>query len=62
MQFAYNQIILMAQMMGSDGLGLADGHPSKHIVPVRTTPKIGRNAICPCGSGAKYKKCCMGGA
>lgn len=22
--------------------------------------KIGRNAVCPCGSGKKYKKCCMG--
>jgi hypothetical protein len=22
-------------------------------------PKIGRNAPCPCGSGKKYKKCCM---
>lgn len=21
--------------------------------------KIGRNALCPCGSGLKYKKCCM---
>ena len=24
----------------------------------RTTPKIGRNEKCPCGSGLKYKKCC----
>jgi predicted component of type VI protein secretion system len=24
----------------------------------RTTPKIGRNERCPCGSGRKYKKCC----
>ena len=24
----------------------------------RTTPKIGRNQPCPCGSGKKYKKCC----
>ena len=23
-------------------------------------PKISRNAPCPCGSGKKYKKCCMG--
>lgn len=22
---------------------------------------IGRNDLCPCGSGKKYKKCCMGG-
>lgn len=24
----------------------------------RTTPKIGRNEPCPCGSGKKYKNCC----
>ena len=22
-------------------------------------PKVGRNERCPCGSGKKYKKCCM---
>lgn len=26
---------------------------------VRSTPKIGRNDPCPCGSGKKYKKCCL---
>jgi len=26
----------------------------------RSTPKIGRNDQCPCGSGKKYKKCCGG--
>jgi preprotein translocase subunit SecA len=25
---------------------------------VRETPKVGRNDLCPCGSGKKYKKCC----
>lgn len=25
---------------------------------VRPTPKIGRNEMCPCGSGKKFKKCC----
>lgn len=24
----------------------------------REEPKVGRNDICPCGSGKKYKKCC----
>ena len=28
--------------------------------PHRSTPKIGRNDPCPCGSGKKYKKCCGG--
>ena len=26
---------------------------------VRTEPMIGRNDACPCGSGIKYKKCCL---
>ncbi len=25
----------------------------------RSAPKLGRNAPCPCGSGKKYKNCCM---
>ncbi len=25
----------------------------------RVSPKIGRNEPCPCGSGKKYKKCCL---
>jgi len=24
----------------------------------RDQPKVGRNELCPCGSGKKYKKCC----
>lgn len=24
----------------------------------REAPKVGRNDVCPCGSGKKYKKCC----
>ena len=27
--------------------------------PVRNTSKVGPNDPCPCGSGKKYKKCCM---
>ena len=29
-----------------------------HITFHRETPKVGRNDLCPCGSGKKYKKCC----
>ncbi len=25
----------------------------------RETPKVGRNDACPCGSGQKYKRCCL---
>ncbi|NUO08603.1 MAG: SEC-C domain-containing protein [Candidatus Brocadia sp.] len=27
---------------------------------IRNAPKTGRNEPCPCGSGKKYKKCCLG--
>ena len=27
-----------------------------------STPKIGRNELCPCGSGIKFKYCCLGKA
>jgi SWIM/SEC-C metal-binding protein len=27
--------------------------------PSRTAPKVGRNDPCPCGSGKKFKKCCV---
>jgi len=26
---------------------------------IRMSPKVGRNDQCPCGSGKKYKKCCL---
>ena len=29
------------------------------LMPARVEPKIGRNEPCPCGSGKKYKKCCL---
>jgi preprotein translocase subunit SecA len=28
---------------------------------VRQERKVGRNELCPCGSGKKYKKCCGNG-
>jgi uncharacterized protein YecA (UPF0149 family) len=27
--------------------------------PVKTDQKVGRNDPCPCGSGKKYKVCCL---
>ena len=35
-----------------------DGKLVKEPPVRRTTPKVGRNDPCPCGSGKKYKKCC----
>jgi len=45
---------------------LADryGDPKELLQPVkpatRTQPKIGRNELCSCGSGKKFKRCCLG--
>jgi hypothetical protein len=48
---------------------LGDLETARHMVPVaKVHPaqakagKIGRNALCPCGSGKKFKACCMGRA
>ena len=38
--------------------GESDGTVKKR--PVRKVSKIGRNDPCPCGSGKKYKTCCLG--
>ncbi|OHB76023.1 MAG: hypothetical protein A2Z34_12160 [Planctomycetes bacterium RBG_16_59_8] len=41
----------------SDAAAAAGGKPK----PIQSrTSKISRNDPCPCGSGKKYKKCCMG--
>ena len=37
---------------------LTDGSVSKKTVIVRKAERVGRNDLCPCGSGKKYKKCC----
>lgn len=30
----------------------------KQVTVKRSVPKVGRNDLCPCGSGKKYKNCC----
>ncbi len=34
-------------------------HPADSTIYRRLTTKIGRNEPCPCGSGKKYKQCCV---
>ena len=36
----------------------ANDHAQASVQVVRSTPKVGRNDPCPCGSGKKYKNCC----
>jgi len=35
------------------------GYVEKNLAPTFDDSQIGRNDPCPCGSGLKYKKCCM---
>jgi hypothetical protein len=47
-------------LVGATEVELTDeGEPEPVAQVVRRQPKIGRNASCPCGSGKKYKKCCL---
>ncbi|MBQ3897639.1 MAG: SEC-C domain-containing protein, partial [Clostridia bacterium] len=46
----------VAKVTGASGAG--DGTEAKRPV-VRKGNKVGPNDPCPCGSGKKYKKCCM---
>ena len=46
----------MAKETGTTAAGQSQVKPA----PVRTAAKtVGPNDPCPCGSGKKYKKCCM---
>ncbi|HNZ85599.1 MAG TPA: SEC-C metal-binding domain-containing protein, partial [Paludibacteraceae bacterium] len=38
--------------------GQQDTREKIHKEPVRVEKKVGRNDLCPCGSGKKYKSCC----
>ncbi|XZL31268.1 preprotein translocase subunit SecA [Clostridium perfringens] len=40
--------------------GASNGGDSQEVKkkPVKKEPKVGRNDLCPCGSGKKYKSCC----
>jgi preprotein translocase subunit SecA len=56
--------VVHEQLSGYDHLAqdMADqaaaAKPQKVATIVRDVPRVGRNDLCPCGSGKKYKKCC----
>jgi preprotein translocase subunit SecA len=41
------------------GVTHSRGVSERRPEPGRSGPKVGRNDPCPCGSGKKYKKCCL---
>jgi preprotein translocase subunit SecA len=46
-----------AAKQAASSSAMAKGRQGESVTVVRTTPKVGRNDPCPCGSGKKYKQC-----
>jgi preprotein translocase subunit SecA len=46
----------VAKITNTGFVGGGDGTEKKQ--PIKKGVKVGRNDLCPCGSGKKYKKCC----
>ena len=44
---------------GEEEDGSDDDEQDEQQEPVSSGPRVGRNDLCPCGSGKKYKKCCQ---
>ena len=53
------QPIRRTQVATPTSEGFAGGATARRRVTVVRAPKVGPNDPCPCGSGKKYKKCCM---
>ena len=47
-----------ASRAAADKGPMASRRQGESVTVVRTSPKVGRNDPCPCGSGKKYKQCC----
>lgn len=52
------QFSSMAARQAVHARSSANANAQSSIQIVRSTPKVGRNDPCPCGSGKKYKNCC----
>jgi hypothetical protein len=58
--YVYSQAMIDKFMDINENLYWSNYTMREYTPPfVRTEPKIGRNETCPCGSGKKYKKCCI---
>lgn len=55
---SYNTLFKQSDVTQKGESGSTRSIYTNNTIPVRTTPKVGRNEPCPCGSGKKYKKCC----
>ena len=60
-QFKESLLDMLMMVSGRLGRQLPDtgnSHPERKA-PLPARPAVGRNHPCPCGSGKKYKKCCL---
>ena len=48
---------VVQEMSASHASASGEEEPKKKE-PIRKAPTVGRNELCPCGSGKKYKNCC----
>jgi hypothetical protein len=51
--------ILKLKKLISRSLRESDPEVQVSATVTRTTARVGRNTACPCGSGKKYKQCCL---
>ena len=61
-RMTYDNVVELASE-GPQGMGNGgDAGPmaKHHAAPKSGSQKVGRNDPCPCGSGKKFKKCCLG--
>jgi len=53
-QLEMRQVVKKEDMHTNSGEAAAVKKPKR-----RAEEKVGPNSLCPCGSGNKYKRCCM---
>jgi preprotein translocase subunit SecA len=57
-EFQKDEFAAFSASAAADQAADASGEGAEKPKPFVGGPKVGRNQLCPCGSGRKYKKCC----
>lgn len=58
-QQSVQEIEPAARALHAYWLGQRSSHARPSQTPARAAPQVGRNEPCPCGSGKKFKHCCL---
>jgi hypothetical protein len=58
------ELVLRESLDPTEAYSQVPGRPSAPVKarPATASPRVGRNELCPCGSGKKSKRCCAGAA